>query len=302
MLEWLQNKSISLFLIWVTVAHLCFGLLTWIIWLQYHDESLIRFYFDILGALFFLGMSWAELMFCLLIWRQFNAGEAFYQAWFFIALSAGCHWLGFLFSQWLGIYSPLNPFHTMLPLDSPLLSEFKHIGRMIGGPIHMLVLAIGLFIVLRTLNHFRMLRHLTRIDYLLVGSIVLFTGRQLYEGWLWLRQANGNFSLESLTSYGTDPLLCVLLFEAILLRRASCNLGWGLVSKCWGAFTLAIFLTSAGNFGTWLTANYYLPYPSNTIFWFLWFPVYCTFTLAPAFQMEAVLRAQAPLKRIPAMC
>jgi hypothetical protein len=297
MLRLHPNLSISRILIWATAVHLGIGLLLWAFWLDTGNYALIRYYFDIQSALFFLGISLVELILCLLIWKQFAPEEPLRLAWFLIALSAGCHWIGFLFSQWIGTKSPLNPCLRMANFDPSMIAALKKTGMLIGGPIHMAILAIALFIVLKSFRQFRMIRHLTLVDYLMLSGVGLFTLRQIYEGWFWMQNPKAVFSWQTLTSWGTDPLLCVLLLEAVLIYRASANMGWGFVSKCWGAFTFAIFLTSAGDVGIWLSAYSYIPHPANTVFWYIWFPCYCAFALAPAYQMEAILRAQAPIKR-----
>jgi hypothetical protein len=60
-------------------------------------------------------------------------------------------------------------------------------------------------------------------------------------------------------AWASDPLLSILLFQAILIRRSAVETGWGFLSKSWGAFAAGIFLASMGDTGIWATAENYLP-------------------------------------------
>jgi hypothetical protein len=88
-----------------------------------------------------------------------------------------------------------------------------------------------------------------------------------------------------------DPLLCVLLLEAILIRRSVFRMGRGLIARCWGSFVMGILLTSLGNLGIFATNYGYLPWPYAGLSWYVWFPACAAFALGPVYQAEAVRRA-----------
>jgi hypothetical protein len=97
--------------------------------------------------------------------------------------------------------------------------------------------------------------------------------------------------LHAIISWASDPLLCVLLVEAILIRRSAANLGWGLVSRCWMCFTAAIFLTSVGDIGLWAWSRGYLSHYLEVASWYVWFLASAAYVLGPAYQYQAILRA-----------
>jgi hypothetical protein len=83
----------------------------------------------------------------------------------------------------------------------------------------------------------------------------------------------------------------VLLLEAILIYRSASNMGWGLIPRCWVAFTAAIFLTSLGDMGLWAWAKGYLPQALVVMSWHVWFAAGACFALGPAYQLQAILQA-----------
>ena len=92
----------------------------------------------------------------------------------------------------------------------------------------------------------------------------------------------------------TDPLLALLLGEALLLYRSAGRMGSGLIGRCWKAFSLGAFLIAAGDVGGWAERSGYLPYPWSSIIWYVWLPATACFALAPAYQLEAIHAATEP--------
>jgi len=68
-------------------------------------------------------------------------------------------------------------------------------------------------------------------------------------------------------------------------------MGWGLISRYWGSFAAAIALTALGDVGAWLTWSGFLTWPYNSIGWYVWFPAAAAYVLGPAYQAEALRRA-----------
>jgi hypothetical protein len=72
-------------------------------------------------------------------------------------------------------------------------------------------------------------------------------------------------------------------------------MGWGYVSKVWGAFAAGIFLTSLCSLLNWLTAYGLVDWKQTAFVWYLWYPASAAFALAPAYQWEALRTAEARL-------
>ena len=68
-------------------------------------------------------------------------------------------------------------------------------------------------------------------------------------------------------------------------------MGWGLIPRCWLAFTAAIFLTSLGDMGLWAVTEGYLPPALVALSWHIWFVAAACFALGPAYQLQAIVQA-----------
>ncbi len=142
----------------------------------------------------------------------------------------------------------------------------------------------------------QMLFRFNLLDYILISAVSVYTLRQLYEMGVWLAEPPSHLTLLSITNWITDPLLCPLLFQAIFIRRAVTNMGGGLIGKCWGAFTAAIFITSVGEMELWATAYDYLPWPLSSLVWYVWFLASAAYVMGPAYQVEATFRAKGQVR------
>jgi hypothetical protein len=169
----------------------------------------------------------------------------------------------------------------------------QQLGWTLGGPAGMLVLAVALFFVLRLYKRLGLLSRLAVLDY---AILVIVTAYGVYVAVTVLRvqlHTHEPVTLDKLLHWSGDPLISLLLFEAVLIRRAIVDMGWGFIAKCWGAFAVAILLTSLGSMGQWAANFGYLPWPRNAIVWYVWYPVSAAFALGPAYQLEAIWKAEA---------
>jgi hypothetical protein len=94
-----------------------------------------------------------------------------------------------------------------------------------------------------------------------------------------------------------DPLLGLLLVAAVLLRQPVQEMGNGLIGRCWGAYIAAIFLTFVAGMGTWATNAGYLPWQYGFVNSVAGLLAALAFALAPAHQVEAIVRARYPWLR-----
>jgi hypothetical protein len=98
----------------------------------------------------------------------------------------------------------------------------------------------------------------------------------------------------------SDPLLSLLLIEAILVRRSVIRMGQGLVAKCWGMFVLAIVITSVGDAAIWASNHNLLSVSMTALSWYIWFIAAAAFTSAPAYQLAAISLTREGSMRLPA--
>lgn len=273
----------------LTAALLVVGAVACLQWFSTGNYWWLNAFFQYPGAIFFLLMGSVGLGFSLRIWRQFEPHETLGTAWALITLSAGCHTLNALFAQILGQDSGLNPL-SMSGSHGDLIASLREFGVLVGGPIQMLVLAEGLFLVLRAYKRLGLLvTKLKTLDYALLGAVGAYTAIHLYE----VAQLLGEpASLSHVIGWASDPLLTILLVEAVFLRRSVADAGWGLLSKCWGAFCAAILITSVGNMGIWAVWKGYLAPPWDSVTWFVWFLASAAYALGPAYHMEALRTAR----------
>jgi hypothetical protein len=94
--------------------------------------------------------------------------------------------------------------------------------------------------------------------------------------------------LREILLWPVDPVLWLLLAEAILLHRSVQRTGMGLIGRCWRTFSAGIFLVLLGDVMIWATAYGYLPWPWSSLQWYVWMPASASFALAPAYQLEAI--------------
>lgn len=210
-------------------------------------------------------------------------------AWALILLSFVCRFSGDLLTHALSVNSN---------------QALKEIGQVIGGPGSMVLLAGGLLLVLRVYRRLGMLARLMPFDYALLVAVIGYTLLFTYDLLRWLGESPAPVTTLKAINWLSDPLLSLLLFEAIFIRRSVIQMGSGLISRCWGAFTAGIFFTSMGDMGIWAVSQGYLQWPQSAGAWYVWFLASAAYALGPAYQAKAMSHATkevaryAPEKRV----
>jgi hypothetical protein len=280
-------------ILWLTAIHMAVSAVIFIFWFASGDNSRIELFFKYQGSIFFVLCAAVELLLAWIGYRQFSQGEPMRAAWMLIMLAALYRFIGYFFSKILNSESYLNPVFLIFGSQGATFYQTcERFGLLVSGPLNMLVLSAGLYLILRNLKQLGMLSRLRALDFVLIAAVAGFTIRQAYEIVAWVRITPAPFDLFKVLSWSSDPLLSVLLIEAILIRRSAVQTGWGLLTKSWGAFSLGIFLTSLGDIGIWATTNHnYLPWPYSSITWYIWFLASVAYALGPAYQVEACRRA-----------
>jgi hypothetical protein len=152
----------------------------------------------------------------------------------------------------------------------------------------MIFLAVSLSRVLQIQRKFGVLRGLTRTDMLLLGSILAFTIRELASIVRYLGPSSTAPPLTKALLWLSDPLLSLLLIQAVLIRRSAIRVGLGLISQCWGMYVIAIVTTVVGDASIWAIGEGLLSEPLIALTWYIWFFAAAAFASAPAYQLAAM--------------
>ncbi|MBS1827120.1 MAG: hypothetical protein JST93_17515 [Acidobacteria bacterium] len=261
------------------------SVLSAVMWAITGDMNWTVKFFQYPGAWFLVFTCVAQLYLSYSVWKGFESGEPMEVAWFLLTMAAAVRLLGTSISQLL----------------RPILMEYRWLdptvvrdmGIVMSSPLMFLLLGCGLFLVLRVYRQLGLLRMLTKVDYLLIGLSVLFCLHQGKEVIEWLPDLKRRFNVFAMLNWASDPLLSLLLVESIILWRSGRHLAGGYIGHCYGAFAMAVMLTSLGNVGLWIEAWGLLPWPYRAVVWFVWIPAAAWFAVAPAYMAQGMARAMA---------
>jgi hypothetical protein len=274
-----------------TAVLLLAGVLAFAAWWHTGNPVWIRAYFYYPGALFFIACSLLEVSLAYRCWREFSPGDLLRPAWLLILLSAVSRLAGGLVRHIGGLETWLNPLSYLPAGWGHLLTQRSFEAGELFSPLSMALLAIGLLHVLRACRRNGVLGSLKPVDVVLLSGIILYTVYYFSHVVLSPLHPEGPVNFFKIIGWTSDPLLCVLLLEAVLIRRSAANLGWGWISRCWISYTAAILLTSLGDVGLWASANGLVPYWLEAASWYVWFIASASYALGPAYQLQAMLSA-----------
>jgi hypothetical protein len=274
-------------MIWILLAfHLTLGMIAYAHFLVTGQYVVLGWYFSTLGTLFFLLMTAIECSLAVICRSWFDPDEPMRLAWGMIACAALARLAGVLLRAVSDGHLPWGYWHRFGgQLSGGLFTNLSQIGLVVGGPLSMAFLAVGLGRVLGIQRKFHLLGSLTRGDKALLVLVVAFSVSQLSIN---LPLLGGHQSLGTILLWLSDPLLSLLLIEAILVRRSVIRMGQGLVAKCWGMFVLAIVITSAGDATIWASSRNLLSESMTALSWYIWFVAAAAFASAPAYQLAAM--------------
>jgi hypothetical protein len=275
--------------IWIAFAiHFAIGMAAYLHFLITGSYRYLSWYFLTFGTLFFLLTSAAESFLSFECRSGFEADEPMRAAWTFIALASLARLVG------TGL-SSLDHWHvgTILGSTSSVLAVIlpkglAQAGSVVGGPLSMVLLAIGLSRVLKVQHMFGILRGLTRTDLSLISLIAAFTIAEIANIVRYLGPSYQSPSLTKAILWLSDPLLALLLVQAVLIRRSVIRVGIGLISQCWGMYVIAIVITLAGDASIWAVSEGLLSESFTALTWYIWFFAAAAFASAPAYQLAAM--------------
>jgi len=280
--------------IWiVTAIHLAIGMVAYAHFLIFGRYEFIAGYFAIFGSLFFLLMTATEFSLALICRSWFDADEPMRLAWSMIALAGLARLTGTGIREGAAGHLPWSPHQWLVQNHGALFANLGQLGTVIGSPLSMALLAIGLGRVLSIQRRFRLPGSLTRGDKALLALILAFSISQLT---IILPLLRGQNSLGRILLWMSDPLLALLLVQAVLVRRSVIRMGQGLLAKCWGMFVVAILTTSLGDAAIWADSHSFLPESLVALSWYIWFIPAAAFASAPAYQLAAMSTTRSTLK------
>lgn len=266
-----RRATYAEWIILLTALHLAICVVLWVSGFLTSDLTPLEFWASTAGVAFLLVMSAAELA---AAWKNtgfFEPGEPLFQAWRLITLASLFRLLGLILahvvSRW---YS-----------DSG-------VGYTVSGPLQLTLLGVALWLVLRLYRKLDFDLRPRFTDVLALLTVALYAAFVLVVVASLAMFGEIQWSAQTVLGWATYPLLCAVLLEAVLLRRAALRMGGGLISRCWTAYAVAIILTALGDLGLWLH-NYGLLTPLGTaLSWLIWYPAAAAYALGPCWQYEAI--------------
>lgn len=275
--------------IWKFCAiHIAIGLAAYLHFLITGGYRYLTWYFLTFGTLFFLLTTATEIFLSFECRASFEPDEPMRMAWTFIALSSLARFVAAVLislDHWHGAPIAEGTFSTLLVI---LPRGLGQVGEVIGGPLSMLLLAVALSRILQIQRKFGVLRGLTLGDLLLIILIGAILFGELANILQYLGPSYERPSLTKAILWLSDPLLSLLLVQAILIRRSVIRVGLGLISQCWEMYVIAIVTTLAGDASIWASGKGLLPGPLIALSWYIWFFSAAAFASAPAYQLAAM--------------
>ncbi len=276
--------------IWLLLAvHFAVGAIAFTHFLATGQYTLLTVYFNVEGTPFFLLMTSAEcaLAFACCLWLERE--DPMRTIWLMIGVAAFARAVGMLLHALAEITLPWNllgwaKVHPFGPFEG-----IGQLGTIVGSPVSMVFLAAGLGLTLRMLRKRHIGDKLTRFDEILVAAIVAFTLSQLAViAPLFKTHPNAGVML----LWTSDPLLSLLLIEAVVVRRAAIRMGDGLMARCLGMYVTGIVITSAGDAAIWANNRGLLSPAMTVLSWYIWFVAAAAFTSGPAYQLAAIAQTE----------
>ena len=285
---------LALMILGITACYLVIGILAFVVWQVSGNMAWIVDFFGVPAAVLMVCLAGTEFGLSTLAFQHFAPDDLLRPGWILIACSGGCQTIGLLCSQIFGAHSRLNPLTDSAELLIPVA---RHAGLLIGGTFRFALLAAGLHFALKAYQRSGLLGRLRRIDWAVLVGFITYLVRNVVDLVVTMHRGKVPDVWEVL-GWPVDPLLCLLLVQALLLLRSAIQMNGGIIARCWKAFSVGIFLTAAGDVGMWAFNYGYLPWPWNSLTWYIWLPAAAAFACAPAFQLDVIRDAESGISMV----
>ena len=270
----------------VTAAYLAVGVLALGAWQVTRNPAWAIEFFRVPVAVLMVCLALTEFWLASLVIRHFSPDDLLRPGWTLIASSSGCQLIGMVCSQILGVQSRINPLVLSSHAGS-LIPLMRKAGLLAGGTFRYAFLACGMHFALKAYQRSGLRGRMRWMDWVVCVLFGAFLLRNVVDVIAAIRGGKTPDVWEML-GWPVDPLLWLLLLQALMLLRSAGQMGNGRIGLCWKAFSAAIFLTALGDVGLWVFNYGYLPWPWSSVTWYLWLPASAAFARAPAFQLEVV--------------
>jgi hypothetical protein len=271
-------------------GYLAIGIVVFVLWRISHQDFWIEDFFRLPGALLLVWLAGIGLYYSLRVWRAFDTGEPMRRAWQLIALSAAADFSASLLVQIFGTQSRLNP--LTYAAGGAFIASWRSAGLMIGGTCRFGMLSVGLLLVIMLYRRTGLLGRLAWVDWGLLLLFGAYIARETTDVVIRLQEGRKPLSGAEIFGLPVDPLLWVLLSQALRLYRSVKPMGLGWIGKCYAAFSVGILMVLLGDVAIWATNWGYLPWPWAALGWYAWIPAAAAFAVAPLFQWEAMRSAE----------
>jgi len=294
---WRSSSITGKSILSILIVQLAVGACVHAYWMSTANERVLRLYFDSFGVPILLLFGSIQALCAVLVFRNFSSHQPLGTAWQYIMLASVCNFIGIIFKHLFSLDAAINPLRYLPGTTGQTRIFFANVGTVIGGPIQLILLGAGLYMTIRVYRQLGMVSKLKIADQVLLGGSLLYSVVVICGVVLAFKDHPERVTIERALTWPGDYLLSLLLLEAVFLRRAALNMGWGYISRIWGAFATGIFLASFCSLMNWLMAYGILTWIQVSFVWYLWYGVSAAFALAPVYQWEAVRTAQIRLAK-----
>ncbi len=283
--------------LWATVGLLASAAPFYLAWAWTHSFAPVRFFYDYPANVFFVVIAIIGCWLCWIAWLEFGPGDLLRPAWFLIAVAATWQAIGYIIAHWLAQATWLNPLRAYLLAGAPRRgATLYQIGLDVSGTLSMAFLAAGLAVVLVCYRRSGLVRRFVAWDWVVCGLVAAYALHVIYVVVRIQLHAHAVVTFTSVLDWMNDPLLALLVAEALLLRRGVLVMGWGLLGRCWGAVAAAVLLTAAGSALMWAVDFGLIRWPYFSVTWLIWYPAAAAFAACPAYQVQAFRVTQRRLE------
>jgi len=262
----------------VTSCYLALGLVCLAAWRVTGKNTWIDTFFKYPAAILMVILAATELLVSQRVASEFDRRQPLRKAWRWIGLSAGFNLSSAVLVQ-------------ILATSNPATSNARQLGLLLGGPCRFAAMSAGLLWTIKAYRRSGLLARLRPGDWAavaLMGCYVVLEFRDVVLAWghgmrpaVWV-----------VLGWPTDPLLWLLLAQALRLYRSAQEMGSGLVGSCWSSFSIGVFLVTVGDVTMWATNMGYLSWEWRIVEWYIWLPAAAAFALAPVYQLHAIALAK----------